>query len=501
VFETVELGRRISKADFAEEETHLRYDLLQAQFALQRTDIPVLVVIAGVEGAGKGEVANRLSEWLDVRGTAVHAFRAKTDEEELRPRMWRYWQSLPARGEIGVYVRSWYSRPILDHATGLVDDDGFARQLARIARFEEMLASDDALIVKLWLHIPKKVQSKRFDKLRKKASTRYRVSPEDLERNRSYRKFSTSAELAIRQTDLAHARWTLVEATQKRYRDLEVGRVLLREMRNALRHDEARKTAPPRPSIGADLGPAPHASGERSVLDSVNLSRSVPAAEYKPALDDLQEEVGRLGWLASAHARSTVVVFEGWDAAGKGGAIRRLTRALDARLYKVHSIAAPSEEERAHHYLWRFWRHVPRAGHFTIYDRSWYGRVLVERVEGFASETEWRRAYREINDFEEQLVEGGVSLVKIFLHIDPDEQLRRFEERQSVAYKRHKITEEDWRNREKWGAYRAAIDDMVARTSSAVAPWTLVPANDKRSARLDVLRAVRDRLRTDLRDA
>ena len=165
--------------------------------------------------------------------------------------------------------------------------------------------------------------------------------------------------------------------------------------------------------------------------------------------------------------RSSVVVFEGWDAAGKGGNIRRITAAIDPRTYRVISIAAPTDEEKAHHYLWRFWRHVPRAGYVTIYDRSWYGRVLVERVEGFARPDEWSRAYLEINDFEQQLVDHGIVLAKFWLHIDAKEQLRRFRERESVAWKQHKIAAEDWRNREKWDAYEEAVNDMVARTSTA----------------------------------
>ena len=193
-----------------------------------------------------------------------------------------------------------------------------------------------------------------------------------------------------------------------------------------------------------------------------------------------------------------VAVFEGWDAGGKGGAIRRLTRGLDARDYRVVPIAAPTEDERAHHYLWRFWRYLPRRGRITIFDRSWYGRVLVERVEGFAAEDEWRRAYSEINDFEAQLTDFGTVLLKFWLHITPDEQLRRFEERQGIGYKQWKITDEDWRNREKWALYESAVQDMVERTSTSAAPWTLVEGNSKRYARLKVLRTVCDALEAAL---
>ena len=231
-----------------------------------------------------------------------------------------------------------------------------------------------------------------------------------------------------------------------------------------------------------------------SVLSTIDLERTVPEEEYGRELPRLQERLSRLAWVGKRKGVSSVAVFEGSDAAGKGGAIRRVTWALDARLYRVIPVAAPTDEERAHHYLWRFWRHVPPGGSFTIYDRSWYGRVLVERVEGFAREEEWRRAYLEINDFEAQLVGSGIALSKLWLHISPEEQLRRFRERETVEWKRHKITDEDWRNREKRDSYEVAIDEMIARTSTRDAPWTLVAATDKKAARLAVLATLCDRL-------
>jgi polyphosphate kinase 2 (PPK2 family) len=191
---------------------------------------------------------------------------------------------------------------------------------------------------------------------------------------------------------------------------------------------------------------------------------------------------------------STILVFEGWDAAGKGGAIRRVTGSLDARDYQVIPIAAPNDEERAHHYLWRFWRHLSRAGRLTIFDRSWYGRVLVERVEGFATEAEYMRGYGEIDHFEEQLVTDGILLLKFWIHISKAEQLKRFRDRSRTSYKQWKITDEDWRNRKRWDDYTVAVNDMVARTSTKIAPWTLVEGNDKNFARIKVLRTLADRL-------
>ena len=199
-------------------------------------------------------------------------------------------------------------------------------------------------------------------------------------------------------------------------------------------------------------------------LANVDLSTRLSPESYERKLPRLQGELRELARLAYEHGRPAVLVFEGWDAAGKGGSIRRMTEALDARQFRVVPVAAPTDEERAHHYLWRFWRHVPRDGRITVFDRSWYGRVLVERVEGFAAEAEWRRAYDEINEFELQLVSHGTALVKFWLHLSPEEQLRRFSEREVVPWKQHKLTGEDWRNRERWQDYLAAVNDMLVFT-------------------------------------
>ncbi len=220
------------------------------------------------------------------------------------------------------------------------------------------------------------------------------------------------------------------------------------------------------------------------------MGLSLDKTRYREKLARAQAKLNQLHRKALERGVSTVLVFEGPDAAGKGGAIRRLTAALDARHVQVIPIAAPTDEERAHHYLWRFWRHLSRAGRVTIFDRSWYGRVLVERVEGFASEEEWRRAYAEINDFEEQLIEHGTVLRKFWLHITKEEQLARFQAREKTPYKRWKLTDEDWRNRERWDDYAAAVNDMVEQTSTKKAPWVLVEGNDKRFARVKVATTV-----------
>jgi polyphosphate kinase 2 (PPK2 family) len=235
------------------------------------------------------------------------------------------------------------------------------------------------------------------------------------------------------------------------------------------------------------------------MLESVDLNQSLEREVYEKQLDRLQNEVHLLGYQVYVQKRPVVLVFEGWDAAGKGGAIKRITERLDPRGYVVWPIAAPQGDDKTRHYLYRFWRRLPEAGQIAIFDRSWYGRVMVERVEGFCSEAEWKRAYSEINQFERQIVDFGGIVFKFWLHLTKQEQLRRFKEREHTNYKAWKLTDEDWRNRGKWEDYEQAVDDMLIKTSTHIAPWTIVPANDKYFARIQVLKTVVDKLKSELK--
>ncbi len=505
MFEAVELGRKISKDDFKALLPELRAQLLQLQVALSSANIPVIILISGMDAAGRGEVVNILNEWLDTRGIEVFSFDTPTDEERERPKYWRYWRALPARGRIGVFFGAWYIDPIQDYAYGKKNMAEMDEELGQIRRFEAMLVEDGALIFKFWLHLTKDRQAKRLKKMESDPRALRRVSARDWKHWELYERFAQAAERAIRLTDTGETPWLLVEASDERYRDLTVGRTVAEVLRKRLDAEGARaqwaqalEAARPMPAVVAHDIPdraetSDEPSGSRAhltVLDSVDLSKSLDKKEYDEQLAHYQALFHKLAWAAHEARRSTVLVFEGWDAAGKGGALRRLTQATDARLYRVISTAAPTDEERAHHYLWRFWRHIPRAGQFTIYDRSWYGRVLVERVEGFAREAEWQRAYLEINDFEENLVNHGTLLLKFWLHISPEEQLRRFKEREQIPYKQHKITPEDWRNRDQWRAYELAVNDMVARTSTHFAPWHLIAGEDKRHGRVRIMQIV-----------
>ncbi len=491
MFEAAELNQSLSSQSYDAKLPALRAKLLQAHFDLRSQRFPIVVIISGADGAGKGELVHRLNEWLDPRGVETHAFWDTSDEERERPPYWRFWRALPGRGRIGIFFGSWYTTAIIRRVLGKSKGRQFDADLDRIVAIERMLADDGVEFVKLWLHLPKDAQKKRLKKLEKEG----RIAPDDWKHFELYNRFTKVSERALRHTDTDAAKWHVIEATDRRFREYTAGQILLAALQRRLKSAVSGSAAPARePAAAAAQVSKTAGSRKASILDHVDLARKLTDAEYARQLEKYQEALSKLAWAAREKKVSTVLVFEGWDAAGKGSAIRRVTQAIDPRLYRVVGIAAPTEEERAHHYLWRFWRHLPRAGLTTVFDRSWYGRVLVERIEGFARPDEWGRAYHEINEFEEELSEHGIVLNKFWLQISPAEQLRRFKERQTVAYKRYKITDEDWRNRKQWNDYKLAVDEMVARCSTEFAPWTLVAANDKKFARVQILKTLVNRL-------
>ena len=485
MFEAIELNQKLSKSQYKQEEQHFRSELLKIQRELRKENIATLIIVAGMEGSGKGHVVDNLNKWFDNRGIETHAFWDETDEETQRPEYWRFWKRLPARSKMAIMFGGWYWGPIYQYAEGVINDNALVEKAQRIKAFENMLAEDGLVIVKLWFHLPKKVFKKHIVH-RSAANMHVATSLHSESVSKHFKKFTVSAEKMIRYTNTAELPWHLIEASDANYRDASVGRALLSSLQQ---HLHERRVYDRR-----SLEPGPNIENTEQLLDQVDLTLQLAQEEHKKQLKAYQAKLNELAWRAYGAKRSAVIVFEGWDAAGKGGAIRRLTNAMDARLYRSISVAAPTDEELAHHYLWRFWRQLPRAGYMTLYDRSWYGRVLVERVEGLAMAHEWQRAYQEINGFEEQLIESGVTVIKFWMHISPEEQLKRFEQRKATPWKQHKLTEEDWRNRDKWQAYTQAVNDMVLHTSIDKAPWHIVAANDKYLARVNVIKTVCERL-------
>ncbi len=481
MFEAIELGQTLSKKAFKPQEEVLRAELLQLQQRLKEARVATLIIVSGIEGAGKGEVVNQLNKWLDSRGIETHAFWDETDEELQRPQPWRYWKRLPARGDIAIMFGGWYWHALHRAANGEAGDAELDRQAMVIQALEEMLRQDGMLIIKLWFHLSLPAFQKRMQQ-RREVSQYLPLAPLADEPEVYYQRYLYCAERMIRHTDTMDCPWQLVEADDHYFRDLSVMTALKARIEPRLL---ANRVSDRRAQSHDPIVMPPNA---QTILDSVDLHQALDKETYQQQLHYYQQRLHELSWQAYCAKRSVVCLFEGWDAAGKGGVIRRITSAMDARLYRVISVAAPSDEELAHHYLWRFWRQIPRDGYMTLYDRSWYGRVLVERIEAFAEPYQWQRAYQEINEFEEQLVNHGVILLKFWLHISPEEQLTRFKARQNTAHKQHKITEEDWRNREKWQDYAQAVNDMVVRTSTGPAPWQVVAANDKSLTRVAVLK-------------
>jgi AMP-polyphosphate phosphotransferase len=453
----------------------LRDELLAAQLSTRTlAKFSVAVIVTGVPAAGRSETVNKLIEWIDPKYVTVRAFDAD-DADDSHPAMWRYWRALPAFGRIAFYFWGWYA----DYMGSALHDSRkakrrAARQLERIRRLETMLTADGVRVVKIHLDLDADTQRKRLKQLRANKLTRWRVTDDDLWIARHHKACRKAIERCLAASDQPAARWHLIEGADEDYREVRAGELLRDEM--LVGAERARKAVRARASKATNVPRLPRPR-----------IRKVDDDEYERELERLQGHLALLTRRSKFHKHGLVLVFEGMDAAGKGGAIRRITHALDARQYQVVPVSAPTAEERSYPYLWRFWRDVPARGHIAIFDRSWYGRVLVERVRGFAAPADWRRAYDEICEFERQLLEHGLIVVKFWLQVSKAEQLRRFKERDEDPLKRFKVDSEDWTNRTFYDAYQAAAAEMVLRTNTRQARWHVVPADDKKSARLHVL--------------
>ncbi|HBA86225.1 MAG TPA: phosphate--AMP phosphotransferase [Verrucomicrobia bacterium] len=478
----VDLSVELSKPAYKERMAKLQLTLGELQREARTLNIPIMLVFEGWDAAGKGTMINKLLMALDPRGFNVYSTNAPTEEERLRPFLWRFWIRVPARGRLAIFDRSWYGRVLGDRVDQKLPPSEWQRAYEEINAFERQMADDECVIVKFFLHIGKAEQKKRFKKLLKNPSTVWKVTSDDWRNHKQYRAYEKAVDDMIERTHTPWAAWTVVEAEDERFAAAKIFAAAISALQKKIAQVKAGKRA--------SWKTLPRRHFTLSPPKSIDLSASLTKEEYEDQIEGLQKRFRDLEHRLYMYRVPLIVAYEGWDAAGKGGNIKRLVSRLDPRGYEVIPIAAPNDVEKSRHYLWRFWTHVPKAGHIAIFDRTWYGRVMVERVEGLCRPDEWQRAYNEINDMEAQFVDSGAVVVKFWLEIDKDVQLERFNERKNNPYKMWKITDEDWRNRKKWDLYRKAIDDMIRLTGTKRAPWTVIEANSKYYARIKTLRTV-----------
>jgi len=482
MFEKYDLAKKTDDRTFAKEIAPLQERLGVLQRELRDKKIPVIIVMEGWNASGITMSIQEIIRFLDPRGFNLCSTGSPNDEERKRPLLWRFWVNTPIKGRIAIFARSWYSRALAEKMNGIEWKKSFKESVTAINCFERQLADDGTIIIKLFLHIDEKEQKKRLDERDTNPLTSWMITKGDWDFHNHYKTYLPVVEEFIQETDTPYAPWTIVEATDANYTVLKCYSTLIKILEKSTEPAGNTKRKMPVSEIIK-----PKSEGvKRQSTPPVTLSKP----EYQVQIVSAQKRFRDLQYLLYKRNIPLVIVFEGWDAAGKGGTIMRLVRDLNPRGYDVIPISSPDDMELLHHYLWRFIRYYPKAGHITIYDRSWYGRVLVERVEGISTENEWKRAYNEINEIEEEIIANGGGLVKCWLEVSKAEQLRRFRQREKDPLKQYKITDEDWRNREKWDLYEKATDEMLARTHTKRAPWTIIESDDKWYARLKTLETV-----------
>ena len=487
------------------DEQALRLMVLQQQ--IRAAKIPVIVLFEGWDASGKGSAIGELIRSLDPRGFKVHTLDLDDPAEERYPFLHRYWKVAPLYGNMAILDGSWYRG--VSHPECRTDEETTRQRLAQILDFESQLIADGTVLIKFFLHITKKEQKKRFQELESHKSTAWRVTELDWKHHENYAETEKAYDRMIEATNTKEAPWTVIHATDRRQVASQMYSIVISALEAALRQKEItnERWAAEKAAVadGTFTHPSPLTEDRETIsggfareligmprLADVNLDHSLTREEYEERLKNAQKKLAKLHNALYLKKAPVIIGFEGWDAAGKGGAIKRLTRALDPRGFEAIPTAAPSFAELNHHYLWRFWNAVPKNGHFAIFDRTWYGRVMVERLEHLTPSWRCDQAYAEINQFERSLFESGAVVLKFWLHISPDEQLARFTDRQNTPEKRWKITDEDWRNREKWPLYEQAVDEMLALTSTRQAPWVIMESCDKLYARIKVLETVID---------
>ena len=472
-----------------EEELHERLEqaharLFAQQMQMKEKNLPVLILFEGWGAAGKGTLLGRVIRELDPRFFTAVSMHAPTAEEKRKPFLTRFMEQIPEAGRFLFMDSGWMSEICHDVLMDHMDAKLYKERIGSVRRFERGLTDNGYLVLKFFFHISKKEQRKRLDNLLDSKNTAWQVDDFDLWENKHYDKCYEVYDTFLEDTTTSSSPWYVIDAKAKKWAELQIMETIVAGIDMALKNH----------ALTVPLIQNTFPLKKMPKLSEVDLSVSVEPEEYKKELKALQERLHNLHNQAYRHHIPIIVAYEGWDAAGKGGNIKRLTAALDPRGYEGIPIASPKPYEKSRHHLWRFWVRLPKTGHFAIFDRTWYGRVMVERLEGFCSENDWQRAYNEINEFEKELTDWGAIVIKFWVHIDKDTQLARFTERQNTPEKQWKITDEDWRNREKWDAYEVAVDEMIAKTSTTYAPWHILESNDKHYARLKALRIVVENL-------
>ena len=467
-----ELKERLSKSK------NRLYDL---QMKIKERKLPVLVLFEGWSAAGKGSMIGKIIKNIDPRFFKVATMSAPTEEETRRPFLYRYMKEIPEEGKFTFLDSGWMEQTAKDVLKGVLSGEDYEKRIESIKRFERQLTDNGYLVLKFFMEIDKEEQKTRMQKLLDKTDTSWRVTGFDKWQNEHYKKCEKVFDRYLKDTNLPTSPWYIIDAGNKKWAELQVLETLVSNIDTALQNQ---KHSVPIPQNVFPLVKMPK-------LSEVDLSdKFIDEKEYQQKLKVLQSRLGELHNRLYRKRVPVIITYEGWDAAGKGGNIKRVTGALDPRGYEVHPIASPEPHEKARHYLWRFWTRLPKNGHVAIFDRTWYGRVMVERLEGFCSENDWKRAYNEMNEFEKELHDWGAVIVKFWVQIDKDTQLERFTERQNNPEKQWKITDEDWRNREKWDQYEMAVDEMLKKTSTTYAPWHILESVDKKYARIKALKII-----------
>ncbi len=463
-----------------------REALNACQMKIKEAGLPVMVIFEGWGAAGKGSVLGRVIKSIDPRFFKVQTYAAPTAEEKRYPFLYRYIRDIPEKGKFTFYDTYWMEEITDARLDGSMSDAEYEERIDSINRTERTLVDNGYLVMKFFFQIGKKEQKRRLDELLDNKDTKWRVDKSDLYENKHYDESIKVYDKYLKDTNSPTAPWYIIDAKDKKFAELQVLEFLNSGIDTALKNKD----------LAVPILQNTYKLKKTPKLKDIELKgKTLTDEEYDKRLDELQSELRQLHYKLYRKKIPVIIAYEGWDAAGKGGNIKRITGALDPRGFEVLPIASPEPHEKARHFLWRFWTRLPKTGHIAIFDRTWYGRVMVERIEGFCSENDWQRAYNEINEFEKELTDWGAVVIKFWVQIDKRTQLKRFKERQATPEKQWKITDEDWRNREKWNQYESAIDEMIQKTSTEFAPWYILESVDKKYARIKALEIVIDQIK------